>query len=498
MAASIAVVLVGGATQALAATATISSVDPAYALVGHTVTIVGADLAQATDVTFAGSGNSTVDAGAPTVLDANHVQTTVPTGAVTGPITVVTPDGSPTIGFTVQQPTVSSISVNRGVVVYPQRAVVRARLSAAGVAGVPNQPARLQRKDATGGWHNAQRLQQTASDGSVRWRVAPARATAYRVVFKDVPAYLGSSTSAVHVAVVPRLRLHVPSLAPILTRTKLRGTVQPPPPRQSRVTLQKKSGGHWRKVTSVRVGRHGAFTATVSLPATGRYIYRVVRARGGGLLAAASASHRVDAVQRSLHDGMSGPDVVTLQKRLRHLHYDLGHISGTFDFDTVHAVVAFEKVQGMSRDGVVGTKVWEALGHPKQPHLRHPQDAASAGVEVNLTKQVLLYAVHGHIVRILDSSTGGGYYYTGSDGTQQRAITPTGHFAVVYQRSGWVTSKLGTLYRPAYFNNQGYAIHGETEVPSYPASHGCVRITVPARDRLGSKLYNGLSVWIYS
>src|SRR5581483_175078 len=109
IAASAAVVLVGGATQALAATATISSVDPTYALVGHTVTIAGSDLGAASDVKFTGSGNSVVDAGAPVVVDANHVQTTVPTGAVTGPVTVVTPDGSPTVGFTVQQPTLSSI-----------------------------------------------------------------------------------------------------------------------------------------------------------------------------------------------------------------------------------------------------------------------------------------------------------------------------------------------------------------------------------------------------
>ena len=42
------------------------------------------------------------------------------------------------------------------------------------------------------------------------------------------------------------------------------------------------------------------------------------------------------------------------------------------------------------------------------------------------------------------------------------------------------------------------AIHGEPEVPSYPASHGCVRITVPAMDRFYAKLVNGESVWIYA
>jgi lipoprotein-anchoring transpeptidase ErfK/SrfK len=39
------------------------------------------------------------------------------------------------------------------------------------------------------------------------------------------------------------------------------------------------------------------------------------------------------------------------------------------------------------------------------------------------------------------------------------------------------------LWRP---NNlwRGYAVHGSTSVPAYPASHGCVRVAVPAMNRL--------------
>jgi lipoprotein-anchoring transpeptidase ErfK/SrfK len=194
---------------------------------------------------------------------------------------------------------------------------------------------------------------------------------------------------------------------------------------------------------------------------------------------------------------MTGPDVRALQRRLHALHYDVAGITAVYNYDTVHAVVAFEKVQGLDRDGVVGIDVWRALDEPRRPNLRHPKDAETAGIEVDLKHQVVIYAVHGHVRRIFDASTGGGYYYTGSDGTQQKAVTPTGHFHVVYKRDGWVTSDLGTLYRPAYFNYSGYAIHGEDQVPSYPASHGCVRITVPAMDRLNAKLPVGLSFWIY-
>ena len=52
------------------------------------------------------------------------------------------------------------------------------------------------------------------------------------------------------------------------------------------------------------------------------------------------------------------------------------------------------------------------------------------------------------------------------------------------------------MYRPNYFYG-GYALHGMTSVPAYPASHGCVRMTVPAMDRMWSSLWVGMPVAIY-
>ena len=52
------------------------------------------------------------------------------------------------------------------------------------------------------------------------------------------------------------------------------------------------------------------------------------------------------------------------------------------------------------------------------------------------------------------------------------------------------------MYRPNYFDG-GYAVHGMTSVPAYPASHGCVRMTVPTMDRMWSSLWVGMPVAIY-
>ena len=481
------------ATAAGAAGATVDSLSPTYGPVGTVVDITGSGLATATDVMFNGT-----DAGAPTVVDDTHIQAAVPDGATTGTVSVTTPDGTvagPT--FSVQLPTQGRVTISTSNVVFPATAVVTGTLTADGIA-VRDQRARLQRSvEGSHTWIDAHKAKTTGSRGKVHWRVGPSDTTRYRVVFSDSTGYLGTTTTPVRLRIHPQLTLDVPQVGPILTAITIKGTIRPMPDQGQVVVQRRPAGGEWHRVARVPVGGSRHFRFSTSFDSTGKYAYRAHRAPDATHGAGHSSVGHIRAVERTLHSGMSGPDVRALQRRLTALHYDVGGVDGSFDFDTQHAVVAFQKVNRLDRDGVVGMQVWRALDDPRKEQLRHPEDASAAGVEVDLKHQVVLYAVHGKIKRILDSSTGGGYYYTGSDGTQQRAITPTGHFHIVYKRDGWVTSDLGTLYRPAYFNYSGYAIHGEDQVPSYPASHGCVRITVPAMDRMNAKLPVGLSVWIY-
>jgi lipoprotein-anchoring transpeptidase ErfK/SrfK len=88
----------------------------------------------------------------------------------------------------------------------------------------------------------------------------------------------------------------------------------------------------------------------------------------------------------------------------------------------------------------------------------------------------------------------GAWYY--SQGRCARAVTPTGRFRIYSRYNGWQPGPLGSLYRPNYFYG-GYAVHGMTLVPAYPASHGCVRMTVPTMDRMWSSLWIGMPVAIY-
>ena len=114
---------------------------------------------------------------------------------------------------------------------------------------------------------------------------------------------------------------------------------------------------------------------------------------------------------------------------------------------------------------------------------------------MNLAKQVLYYVRNGAIQRIIDASTGSGKWYY-SQGRWAKAVTPTGRFKIYSRYNGWQSGPLGSLYRPNYFYG-GYAVHGMTSVPAYPASHGCVRMTVPTMDRMWSTLRIGMPVAIY-
>jgi hypothetical protein len=191
--------------------------------------------------------------------------------------------------------------------------------------------------------------------------------------------------------------------------------------------------------------------------------------------------------------GASGSYVTTLQKRLISLHYDLGSAGGVFESQTQHAVVAFQKVNGLGRDGVVGPSTWAKLDSPALPRPRRPM--VLSALEVDLTRQVVYLTYLGTVTRIIDASTGSGQPYW--SGGWQRAVTPVGNFNIYSTFNGWQYGPLGALYRPAYFTG-GFAVHGSPSVPPIPASHGCVRVTVPSMDRLWPFIWYGMSVSLYN
>lgn len=165
----------------------------------------------------------------------------------------------------------------------------------------------------------------------------------------------------------------------------------------------------------------------------------------------------------TIRPGDEGPAVLALQHRLVELGYWMPEPDGTYGSGTSHAVTAFQKVEGLDRDGVAGPATRAALAAASRPT---PADTSVPGrlLEVDLTRQVTFVVTDGAVDHVLDISSG-------------KASTPThvGTFTIERQIDGLRISDLGRLWRPKYFDG-GIAFHGAPSVPPYPASHGCVRL----------------------
>ena len=158
------------------------------------------------------------------------------------------------------------------------------------------------------------------------------------------------------------------------------------------------------------------------------------------------------------------PSPRVVQDRLVSLGYlPADAITGVWDARTTHAVQAFQAWEGLSRDGTVGPRTLGALESAGRP--TPASNAAARHVEVHRERGVTLLAENGRVVRALHSSSG-----AGAD------ATPTGSYSVFRKElNSWSVPYEVWLPYASYFN-KGIAFHGYADVPTHPASHGCVRL----------------------
>ncbi len=191
--------------------------------------------------------------------------------------------------------------------------------------------------------------------------------------------------------------------------------------------------------------------------------------------AALASSSAPAATTSVLQLGMKGSAVTALQRRLAVLKYYPGSIDGHFGTDTLEAVWAFQEVQGLPGSDYVSSAMQRALADPRAPKVLDRRAGANR-IEINLASEVLVLYRDNNIELISHVSSGGGYYFCSPGGGCGYAITPTGNFKTIVYMPGWVQVPLGEMYNPVFFIGTAYAIHGDTEVPLAPVSHGCVRI----------------------
>ncbi len=291
----------------------------------------------------------------------------------------------------------------------------------------------------------------TKPGGAYSFRHAPQATTTYRASWSGVVSDpVKVSVRAIVSASMSPVRL--------FDRVTVRGTVRPARPGR-RVQVALLVGGRVAERSRARIGSAGGYRATFRVPSPGIY-----RARATfdtpDLLRGRDVSAADATPLPRLRAGSRGRYVRLLERRLGELHYRLTRDGdGRFDQRTGDAVIAFHKVQRMRRASNVDAATWRALADPRPARAR--VDRRGFHFEVDQSRQVLMTVEDGEVTNVLHVSTG-------------KASTPTrdGRFRVNRKIAGYSPNR---LYYPSYFDGNR-ALHGWPEVPTHPASHGCVRI----------------------
>jgi peptidoglycan hydrolase-like protein with peptidoglycan-binding domain len=201
--------------------------------------------------------------------------------------------------------------------------------------------------------------------------------------------------------------------------------------------------------------------------------------------------------------GNGGSDTAAIQQRLLDLGFWLSGPDGDYGLTTSQAVMAFQKYLGLEATGRVNQATADAL--TSMEWRGHALADAGTLVEINKDSQLLFIVQNGRTVWILNTSTGDGQPYEEEDqntpGEVQTGVSVTrnGLHSVYRERpEGWWEGDLGKIYRPKYFSG-GQAVHGSNNVPSYPASHGCVRVSIQAMDFIwdSNLMPMDIPVWVH-
>jgi peptidoglycan hydrolase-like protein with peptidoglycan-binding domain len=229
-------------------------------------------------------------------------------------------------------------------------------------------------------------------------------------------------------------------------------------------------------------GGAGSFRVEFSSHYAGLLQARAVHAATAQQAAFSARSPGVHFVHANLGPGARNQSVRLLQSELDALHYAVP-LTGVFDEGTGQALIAYRKMTGLERVAYAGTQVFKLLARRAGSfHVRYPRDGRH--VEANLTKQVLAEIEPGGRVRKI---------YTTSSG---KPSTPTviGRFQV-YEKTPGENSE--GMVDSNYFI-RGYAIHGYAEVPTYAASHGCLRVPIPDAPAIYEWVRDGTPVDVYN
>jgi hypothetical protein len=241
-------------------------------------------------------------------------------------------------------------------------------------------------------------------------------------------------------------------------------------------------GNHGKKL----VAQHGwahAGRLVVPFAANGTQLTAYVSGSIGRGPSGSAKPARLTLTSSGLGPGSHGSAVLGLKRRLASLTYHQDDLSATWSEQTSDAVLAFQKAEGLPRTALADRLTLARLASAGVPKPRYR--GTGLHIEIDKTRQILVLVRDGTVTGTLHVSTGA----TGN--------TPVGRWDVLWKAPSthtWLGPAI--LYRTMTFHG-GFAIHGFSPVPAYPASHGCVREPIWAANWTYEQTPVGTAVDVY-
>lgn len=204
--------------------------------------------------------------------------------------------------------------------------------------------------------------------------------------------------------------------------------------------------------------------------------------------------------------------IAEVQRILTKFAIPVGPVDGIWGPRTAQGMCTFRQIAGLPASR---RTIWTSdLAKVRQYHAAYrslgsipapSRNGRSTYLLAVKTCQTMLYANGGRYVKVFRISTGkpgygtpSGDYLLGStrpgwscstlypEGCYQRTVGMNAR----YTTKGVLYSRYGNMYNKRQIVG-AYMLHGSTSVPTYPASHGCVRVSVADSDWMYRYLPNG-------
>jgi hypothetical protein len=246
------------------------------------------------------------------------------------------------------------------------------------------------------------------------------------------------------------------------------GTVGPFVPNQEILLLVKRDGTTIKRITKPverggeegNIGRFDIRSPKVIKP--GDYRIRANKLATPAQERALRASRGVEVDYPDIDPGDHGKNVKLLNELLKKEGYHTAK-GKSYGSATARAILAFRKVNNMSRTQNATPGIFQTLAAGKGG-FNVKWESGGKHVEADLSRQVMALIKNGKAKHIFHISSGA-------------PATPTIRGKFPTYRKDYGTNSLGMVHS-VYFI-RGYATHGYHSVPTYPASHGCLRNPMP-------------------